>query len=595
MRIHKIRIQNFRGIEDMTLELDPKLTVLVGANNAGKTTVLDALEAIVGFPKTNPVFLDTDFRATTELADVRHLRPIEITIHLVPSTGTRFQQGEIGTQINPERDANGVETVWLKLRASFRKEANAVEAELLVLDPTGVALEDKLARFPFRESITLHSFGADRDLRRGMAGRWTDWRAILNEVRPSEDSLKGAAELFKRGSAKLLKNKDFKRIQASLGPGRRAVGLQEAELELSAAPQDPSEILDRIYVELKLPGAQRGFSAERHGLGTQGALLFQIYKLRIERQQAKEGLSNTSPLLTIEEPEAHLHPTAQRSMALSIGKLPGQVVVTSHSPEFVSSCQGKVALLSAVEGSSQVREVETSDKYFRAHPRAVFARALILTEGFEADLVPIFATAMKVDLGAEGVEIINCDGNKSLVPAWKIFCSKLEIPGVCLADADESAVLKQFHQERVGTDGPISAEQLVAALARLDYFTCQAGEWLEIELARVDGGRHAEAACRVGFDDQSTSDWLRDNKNLTKAEKKLQSLFPGKEFKTRSDLAELEFIYQVATRIIRHKTLPIKIATLITKNGKSPAKIPDRFKKAIQRAVELARGASCPC
>jgi len=52
------------------LVLDPKLTVLVGANNAGKTTVLDALAATVTYRRGAPAFLDTDFRAETTGADV---------------------------------------------------------------------------------------------------------------------------------------------------------------------------------------------------------------------------------------------------------------------------------------------------------------------------------------------------------------------------------------------------------------------------------------------------------------------------------------------------------------------------------------------
>ncbi|MBN9290727.1 MAG: AAA family ATPase, partial [Hyphomicrobium denitrificans] len=42
MFLESIHIQNFRGIEDLTLELDD-FCVLIGENNAGKSTVLDAL------------------------------------------------------------------------------------------------------------------------------------------------------------------------------------------------------------------------------------------------------------------------------------------------------------------------------------------------------------------------------------------------------------------------------------------------------------------------------------------------------------------------------------------------------------------------
>ncbi|MEN9864649.1 MAG: hypothetical protein RL748_239 [Pseudomonadota bacterium] len=45
MRLKQVRIQNFRNFQDLTLELDPRLNVLVGANGAGKTAILDAIAA----------------------------------------------------------------------------------------------------------------------------------------------------------------------------------------------------------------------------------------------------------------------------------------------------------------------------------------------------------------------------------------------------------------------------------------------------------------------------------------------------------------------------------------------------------------------
>jgi hypothetical protein len=46
--IRSARVQNFRGIRDLTLELHPKVTVLFGANAAGKTSILDAIAIGLG-------------------------------------------------------------------------------------------------------------------------------------------------------------------------------------------------------------------------------------------------------------------------------------------------------------------------------------------------------------------------------------------------------------------------------------------------------------------------------------------------------------------------------------------------------------------
>ena len=41
--IEKVRIRNFRSLRQVEITLSPNVTLLVGANNAGKTTFLRAL------------------------------------------------------------------------------------------------------------------------------------------------------------------------------------------------------------------------------------------------------------------------------------------------------------------------------------------------------------------------------------------------------------------------------------------------------------------------------------------------------------------------------------------------------------------------
>jgi len=43
MRLTRLKLENFRGFESLELEFHPEVTVLVGVNGSGKTTILDAL------------------------------------------------------------------------------------------------------------------------------------------------------------------------------------------------------------------------------------------------------------------------------------------------------------------------------------------------------------------------------------------------------------------------------------------------------------------------------------------------------------------------------------------------------------------------
>jgi predicted ATPase len=48
MWIRQLQIENFRGIRKATAEFSEQQTVLVGANGAGKSTIIEALALIFG-------------------------------------------------------------------------------------------------------------------------------------------------------------------------------------------------------------------------------------------------------------------------------------------------------------------------------------------------------------------------------------------------------------------------------------------------------------------------------------------------------------------------------------------------------------------
>ena len=58
MRISKIHIQNFRKLKNCTLDFGEKQTILVGANNSGKTS---CMQAIVRFLKDSKSLSTRDF------------------------------------------------------------------------------------------------------------------------------------------------------------------------------------------------------------------------------------------------------------------------------------------------------------------------------------------------------------------------------------------------------------------------------------------------------------------------------------------------------------------------------------------------------
>lgn len=49
MYLEKFKIQNFRGIDDLTLTFNEGLNIIIGENNSGKTRIIDALRLCLGY------------------------------------------------------------------------------------------------------------------------------------------------------------------------------------------------------------------------------------------------------------------------------------------------------------------------------------------------------------------------------------------------------------------------------------------------------------------------------------------------------------------------------------------------------------------
>ena len=79
MYIARIRIQNYRCFRDSTIEFQPGLNVIIGENNAGKTTLLKAL-ALIFDRKTQGRPTVYDFYSVLEPLDLPPRITISVTL-----------------------------------------------------------------------------------------------------------------------------------------------------------------------------------------------------------------------------------------------------------------------------------------------------------------------------------------------------------------------------------------------------------------------------------------------------------------------------------------------------------------------------------
>ncbi len=214
------------------------------------------------------------------------------------------------------------------------------------------------------------------------------------------------------------------------------------------------QILERL--ELGLQEAATGSSRGCYGLGSNNLLYMACELLLLGRELY--GL----PLLLIEEPEAHLHPQRQlrlmefltRASAGEVNNIERsvQVILSTHSPNLAS----KIPLENIIflEGgrafplARNCTKLEEGDYRFLERfldvtkANLFFSHGVIIVEGdAEAILLPVLAKLMGIDLTERGVSIVNV-GGKGLRRFSRIFQRRneaspiLSVPVACVADMD---------------------------------------------------------------------------------------------------------------------------------------------------------------
>ena len=174
-------------------------------------------------------------------------------------------------------------------------------------------------------------------------------------------------------------------------------------------------------------------------------------QLRVGRSQSIKPLI----LAAFEEPEAHLHPHAHRSMFYMIRDLTGQKLVSTHSPYVVRVADVyDVRLLSrSAQGGVTVKHIEPMtngkptltdeqrtniDRFvYRNNGEVLFAKLVVIFEGDTEDYaLPVFARHhLDKDCSAIGISLARSDGfggSRHLVP----FLEALGIKWMLFADGD---------------------------------------------------------------------------------------------------------------------------------------------------------------
>jgi predicted ATP-binding protein involved in virulence len=315
MRLHKLELENFRGFESLVLDFHPEVTVLVGANGSGKTTVLEAVVVLLANALGNDggrsrTFAPTDARPSGE--EVSLALTLDYKIHL---------KGTIRASYFPKRGALAQDFEWLLdlSRAPNFHPQDAMESESIAVyyavsryarDSTPGA-RDAVFRFP--RDTWNNAWNAD-------AG----FHEFFHWFRERED-----VENAERVENSAFRDKQLtavRRAIEALLPGythphvRRPRGTEPLEFVR------PSLVISKAGFELSFDQLSGG---ERVLVALAGDI---ARRLAIANPKHADPLQGEGVVL-IDEVDLHLHPEWQAKVIPALRRtFPNvQLVVTTHS------------------------------------------------------------------------------------------------------------------------------------------------------------------------------------------------------------------------------------------------------------------------
>ena len=345
MRITRIEIENFRSIRQLAVDLGDT-TVFMGPNNAGKTAILDALRIALTrrWGQRGTGFSEYDVHLAGDTADPKTSKGVCIELRSEESELDEWpgmiaaDLGDI-VQLDP---TTGRRSVALRARCAWSEDTGAFEPSWEFLDARREPLVGHSARRVnlerFWRYLPVFYLGALRDVGDEFSPRSSQfWGRLLRALEIPPDLESRALRVLDLLNRRLLKaDPRLAKIADTLsGATRVAARDRDGGLDLRIVPLKTWDLLSRAEIILRNEPDLPWLPLRRQGQGIQSLsviFLFQAFVDHLLRELYEPG---SEPVLALEEPETHLHPQAVRTLWHQVSALPGQKIVTTHSPYLV--------------------------------------------------------------------------------------------------------------------------------------------------------------------------------------------------------------------------------------------------------------------
>ncbi len=424
MLLKSVRIEHFRGIVDLTIEFDD-ICVLIGENNAGKTSILDAIRLCLSRSagRRSSPFSEYDYHLDDDAADPRQASPIVITLHFEETPGSEWPDEVYQLLEGVTQDLGDRSSLTLRVSSSFDSAINDYVFDQSFIDSAGNALSPgKTSRALSSLSQLVPNFylASLRDAAQEFKPRSQFWGPFVKSLSLTPEDQKELEEALAALNAKILeKHTAFDDVKTHLAKATSLLPAGSTDpVLIEALPARVFDILSRTQVSLSARTGAK-IPIMRHGNGTQSLAVICLFDAFLKSRLTDGYGTVATPLLALEEPEAHLHPSAIQAVGKMLQSFTGQKLISTHSGDLLAGVpltkirrlhrkNGTIQVNYLTPGSLNADDIRKLDYKVRStRGSLLFSRCWILIEGeTEGQLLMECARAMGHDLYGEGVSFV---------------------------------------------------------------------------------------------------------------------------------------------------------------------------------------------
>ena len=343
MRIARLRILGFRGIKEADIKLDTT-TVLIGPNNVGKTTLIEALALVLGRDGMIRNLTEHDFYGSNPGAEDR-IKIIATIVDFTTSDPDRLPdwfgiRKGIPKWYDPATNsvsslassAAGLLACEIAFQARFDFESLEVETCRYFFDDPSiddVFLNDTVTpiNLGLLKDIGFFLIPANRSWDRMMSFGSELFRRVINSASglPAE-SILSERDRLRNPTNPLEQDLNLSPIITEVNDEVSALFGKSNDLKLRVTSTDSASVLENVIPHfLNQDGVTVPSKRQGSGLISLQSLFLLLH---FGKQRVDQGKGFC---LALEEPELHLPPAIQRRILRRLKALSSQILISTHS------------------------------------------------------------------------------------------------------------------------------------------------------------------------------------------------------------------------------------------------------------------------